>query len=74
MDHTADLEEGDHLKIGNSEKTEFVNISGIKTTIISITDTLMHSFQPGTPVEKVTKFNLFEGKNMQEVQAKLYRF
>jgi len=66
MDHAADLEEGDHLKVGDAEKTEFVIISSIKTTIISITDTLMHSFQPGTPVEKVTKFNLFEGKNIQE--------
>jgi len=34
--------------------------------IVKIEDALLFSHPSDTPVEKITKFNLFEGKNMQE--------
>lgn len=47
-------------------KPEYVVISGISGNIVKITDKLSVSYSNGTSVEKVTKFNLFEGKNIQE--------
>ncbi|MCF6155906.1 MAG: putative baseplate assembly protein [Candidatus Brocadia sp.] len=47
-------------------KPEYVVISGISGNIVKITDKLSVSYPAGTSVEKVTKFNLFEGKNIQE--------
>jgi len=66
LDHVTDLEEGDFLRIGNETTIEYSIVSGISGTIITIEDTLLYSHPASTPVEKITKFNLFEGKNMQE--------
>lgn len=66
FDHVTDLEEGDFLKIGNETTIEYGIISSISGTIITIEDTLLYSHPASTLVEKITKFNLFEGKNMQE--------
>jgi len=66
LDHVTDLKEGDFLRIGNGVNIEYGIVSGISGMIIKIEDTLLFSHPAGTPVEKVTKFNLFEGKNMQE--------
>jgi hypothetical protein len=66
LDHVTDLKEGDFLKIGSGEKTEYVVISNTSGTIVNITDSLIHAHPANTPVEKLTRFNLFEGKNMQK--------
>ncbi|MCD4775056.1 MAG: hypothetical protein K8S15_03280, partial [Candidatus Aegiribacteria sp.] len=66
LDHVTDLEEGDFLRIGNETNIEYGIVSGISGTIITIEDTLLYSHPASTSVEKITKFNLFEGKNMQE--------
>lgn len=66
LDHITDLEEGDFLRIGNETNIEYGIVSGISGTIIKMEDTLLCAHPASTPVEKITKFNLFEGKNMQE--------
>jgi hypothetical protein len=66
LDHVTDLKKGDFLRIGNETKIEYGIVSGISGMIIKIEDTLLYSHSTGTPVEKITKFNLFEGKNRQE--------
>lgn len=66
LDHITDLEEGDFLRIGNETNIEYGIVSGISGTIITIEDTLLYAHPASTPVEKITKFNLFEAKNMQE--------
>jgi hypothetical protein len=66
LDHVTDLEEGDFLRIGNETNIEYGIVSSISGTIITIEDTLLYSQPASTLVEKITKFNLFEGKNMQE--------
>ncbi len=66
MDHVTDLEEGDFLKIENGKNTEYAIVSGISGTIVTITDSLLYPHPANTPVEKITRFNLFEAKNMQE--------
>lgn len=53
-------------KLTTKSSSEYVIISGISGNIVSISDSLLRSYPVGTPVEKVTRFNLFEGKNMQE--------
>ena len=66
LDHVTDLEEGDFLKIENGKNTEYAIVSGISGTIVTITDSLLYPHLANTPVEKITRFNLFEAKNMQE--------
>lgn len=66
LDHVTDLEEGDFLKIENGKNTEYAIVSGISGTIVTITDSLLYPHPANTPVEKITRFNLFEAKNMQE--------
>jgi hypothetical protein len=65
LDHVTDLKLGDFLAIGDKEK-EYVIISKISGMIVYITDRLLREYSSNTPVEKITKFSLFEGKNMQE--------
>ncbi|HLB71693.1 MAG TPA: putative baseplate assembly protein [Candidatus Methanoperedens sp.] len=65
LDNVTDLVAGDFLGIGEKNK-EYVIISNISGMIIHITDPLLSEYPSSTPVEKITKFNLFEGKNMQE--------
>ncbi len=75
IDHVTDLEEGDFLKICNENDlknfdvknlSEYIIISSISGNSVSFVDGLTHSYPANTPVEKVTKFSLIEGKNMQE--------
>lgn len=66
LDHVTDLEEGDFLKIINGDKTEYVVISNTSGTIVNITNSLIHAHPANTPVEKLIRFNLFGGKNMQK--------
>ncbi|KAF5437062.1 putative phage protein gp47/JayE [Candidatus Methanophagaceae archaeon] len=66
LDHVTDLKEDDFLKIINGDKTEYVVISNTSGTIVNITNSLIHAYPANTPVEKLTRFSLFEGKNMQE--------
>ena len=55
-----------YTKPGDGDGSEYVIISGTSGNIVSVVDKLSQSYPAGTPVEKVTKFNLFEGKNLQE--------
>ncbi|MCG3156692.1 MAG: hypothetical protein DKINENOH_03316 [bacterium] len=45
---------------------EYVPIAEIKGTIVVLTTKLMRDYAPGTPVEKITKFHVFESRNLQE--------
>ena len=65
LDNVTDLNPGDFLRI-DDKNHEYVIISKISGMIIHITDHLLKDYPSGTPVEKITNFNLFEGKNMQE--------
>lgn len=65
LDHVTELKAGDFLSLGEKDK-EYVIISSVSGMIVNITDGLMLEYPSGTPVEKITQFNLFEGKNMQE--------
>ena len=65
LDNVTDLKPGDFLSIGDTDH-EYVIVSKISGMIIHIKDHLLNDYPSGTPVEKITKFNLFEGKNMQE--------
>ena len=68
LDHVTDLKEKDILKIVDieKEKIEYVEISSIAATIVKTKDKLEFDHSPDTEVEKITKFNLFEGNNLQE--------
>lgn len=66
LDRADGLEEKDFLKIGEGNACEYKEIKKKNTTVIEVTDEFKLDFPAGTPVEKVTKFNLFEGKDMQE--------
>ena len=70
LDHVTDLKEKDILKIVDieKEKIEYVEISAISATIVKTKTEYKLEFDhsPDTKVEKITKFNLFEGKNLQE--------
>jgi uncharacterized phage protein gp47/JayE len=66
LDHVTELEEGDFLKIEDDTNIEYVVISAISGTIVTITHSLKNDFGTGTSVEKLMEFALFEGKNMQE--------
>lgn len=52
--------------LDDESNLEYAVISSISGTIVNITDGLQSTYPPDTPVERVTKFNLFEGKNFQE--------
>jgi len=64
LDHVRDLKKGDILKIGTA--SEYVKIDSIAGNIIKTVDAITKSYVSGTQVEKVTAFNLFEGKDLQE--------
>lgn len=66
FDHVTDLQKGDYLRIGDEKRPEYVIISKISGTIVTITDPLASAYPVNTPVVKVTRFALFEGKNLQE--------
>lgn len=58
-------------ELGESETAtasvaEFVAIAELKGTIVVLTTKLMRDYAPGTPVEKITKFHVFESRNLQE--------
>ncbi|MBE9594233.1 MAG: hypothetical protein IMF19_12245, partial [Proteobacteria bacterium] len=60
------LEKGDILKIGSTEEIDYVEVSEVSDTKVSIRDKLVHTHGVGTSVEKVTKLELIEGLNLQE--------
>ncbi|MCK4396312.1 putative baseplate assembly protein [candidate division WOR-3 bacterium] len=62
----SDLEKGDVLKIEDTEGIEYVELSEVSDTKVSIKDKLVHTHGVGASVEKVTKLELFEGKNLQD--------
>lgn len=66
LDHVTELEKGDFLKIEDGKNTEYVIISDISETIVTLQDKLIHSFNVDSKVTKITRFNLFQGKNQQE--------
>lgn len=45
---------------------EYVPIAELKGTIVVLTTKLMRDYAPDTPVEKITKFHVFESRNLQE--------
>ncbi|KAA0229886.1 putative baseplate assembly protein [candidate division KSB1 bacterium] len=45
---------------------EYVPIAEIKGTIVVLSTKLMRDYAPDTPVEKITKFHVFESRNLQE--------
>jgi len=63
LDDVSGLEKGDILKIGEAE---YVMVSEVSDTKVSIVDELRHEHEATTPVTKVTVFELFEGRNRQE--------
>jgi hypothetical protein len=72
LDHVTDLKEKDLLKILDTEKIEdiekieYVEISKLTATIVTTKDKLEFDHSPDIKVEKISKFNLLEGKNLQE--------
>ncbi len=66
LDHVEGLEQGDFLKIGEDDTSEYVIIKRIEGEIITFTEDLSFDHSPDTIVEKVTKFHLFESNNWQE--------
>ncbi|HYN44634.1 MAG TPA: putative baseplate assembly protein [Candidatus Limnocylindrales bacterium] len=66
LDNVTDLKKGDLLKVGGEDNPEYVIISSISTKIIKIEKGLKFDRPANTPVEKITKFNLFEGLDLQE--------
>ena len=65
LDNVTDLKPEDFLRIGDTAP-EYVIISEISGMIIHIKDSLSKDYPTDTPVKKITDFNLFDGKNMQE--------
>ncbi len=66
LDHVTDLKEKDILKIVDNDKTEFVEFSKNTANIVETKDKLKFDHSPNTKVEIITKFNLFDGKNLQD--------
>jgi hypothetical protein len=65
LDHVTDLKEKDILKISDSS-SEYVIVSSLAATIVKTEDKLEFDHSPDTKVEKIVKFNPFEGKDRQE--------
>lgn len=63
LDNLLGIKESDMLKIGN---TEYVEVSNIGDTKVEIKDNLRDNYPIDTVVERVTTFELFIGKNLQE--------
>lgn len=60
------LEKGDVLKVEKTKGIEYVEVSEVSDTRVSIKDKLVHTHNVGTSVEKVTDFELFDGLNLQQ--------
>jgi hypothetical protein len=63
LDDVSGLEKGDVLKIGEAE---YVMISEISGTKVTIAGELPHDLEKGASVVKATVFELFEGRSIQE--------
>jgi uncharacterized phage protein gp47/JayE len=63
LDDVSGIEQGDVLTIG---ETEYVMVSQISDTSVSTDAGLTCDLEAATSVEKITVFELFEGKNVQE--------
>jgi hypothetical protein len=66
LDNVIDLKQGDILKVGSKDNLEYVKIADISTKIIKIEKGLKFDRPANTQVEKITKFNLLEGLDLQE--------
>ncbi len=66
LNYADGLKKGDFLKIGGDDACEYKEINKIDTTVIEVTDEFKSDFPVDTPVEKVTKFSLIEGKDLQD--------
>ncbi len=60
------LEKGDILKVEKTKGIEYVEVSEVSDTGVSMKDKLVHTHKVGTSVEKVTDFELFDGLNRQQ--------
>jgi len=60
------LNEGDNIIIGKARVKEYGIISGISDSRVKLSQKLKYDHKAESPVEKLTSFNLFEGKNIQK--------
>jgi len=63
LESMQDLGEGDVLLMGG---TEYAIVSALSDTAVTLTGGIENPHAAGTAVEKVTGFELFTGKNLQE--------
>ncbi len=73
LDDVSGLKEGDILEIGGGNGTvsklqipEYVMVSEVADTMVSLADELSHNHETGETVAKAAIFELFEGRNIQE--------
>ena len=68
LENTLGLGKGDILKMNdaNPMKVEYVEISKITDTYVDLSDKLQYHHIAGTSVQRITEFELFNGKNKQE--------
>lgn len=67
MQCSVNLSDDNSLNAGASQPADFFYIEEIKGSLVKIKgEKLPRDYQPGTPIEKVVKFHLFQSKNLQE--------
>lgn len=66
LEASAGLEKGDVIKIMDTEKEEYAIIEEIADAKITLTDKLNERHVQDTTIEKITEFELFKGKDLQE--------
>jgi uncharacterized phage protein gp47/JayE len=62
----AELEIGDLLEISGLSEHEYVEVTKVTENKVDLTEGLQKKHEGGARVEKVTNFELFQGKNKQE--------
>jgi hypothetical protein len=68
FEHVEGLKKDDILKVmpqGNGSPAYYV-VRSIDGEIVTVTENFTQNYQAGTEVEKLTKFELFQGKSLQE--------
>jgi hypothetical protein len=65
LDGISGLKKEDVIKI-EDKRIEYAGVSEVSETKVDIMDKLLNNYDKGTVVSKVTTFELFEGKNLQE--------
>ncbi len=66
LDVVDGIEPGDLLRICLNGESDFYKIAEIVGAIVKVTEKLRSDYMVGTSVEKVTKFHVFESRNVQE--------